>query len=143
MTNNALQKGHLRTMTEIDKIRQRFENDRFATNQTDIKIDEAHENYSKCSFEIQTHHLNGIDKVMGGAIFTIADFATAVAANGVDKKSVSLSNTINFLGQPKGKTVIAEAKIVKSGKTVSVFEVNVYDELNTPVAFVTSTIFNM
>lgn len=130
-------------MKDITKIRERFKKDNFATLQTNIVVDDADENYAKCSFVIQEHHRNGIGGVMGGAIFTLADFATAVAANGEEKMSVSLANTINFLGQPKGKQLIAEAKIVKAGKTISVFEVNVEDELGTPVAIVSSTSFNM
>ena len=82
----------------IDNVRERFRKDRFATGQTDIVIDDAGENYSKCSFIIRDYHLNGIGKVMGGAIFTLADFAVAVAANGENKNSVSLTVTINYLG---------------------------------------------
>ena len=48
-----------------------------------VEIEEVDDGYAKCSLEIQPHHLNAANTVMGGAIFTLADFAFAVATFGL------------------------------------------------------------
>lgn len=78
---------------------------------------------------------------MGGASFTLADFAFAVAANWKETGAVSLSSNIAFLGTARGRKLIAEASCVKNGKTISYYQVNVQDELGNPVAAVTTTGF--
>ena len=67
-------------MRNLEEAKAFFEKDYFAMG-CGIQIDEVGEGTSKCSFEIETRHLNGGGIVQGGAIFTLADFAFAVAAN--------------------------------------------------------------
>ena len=47
--------------------------------------------------EIKDFHKNALDGVQGGAIFTLADFAFAVASNQDGAATVSLSNNITCL----------------------------------------------
>ncbi len=74
---------------------------------------------------------------MGGAIFTLADYTFAVAANFNAVQTVSGTSQINFLGMAKGKKLLASASLIKDGRTTCLYEVNVSDELGTKVAFVT------
>ena len=67
---------------ELEQIREFFAKDRFATD-NGATIEEVDDGYAKCSLEIQPHHLNAANTVMGGAIFTLADFAFAVATFGL------------------------------------------------------------
>ncbi len=73
---------------------------------------------------------------MGGAIFTLADFAVAVASNGHAEttNTVSLHGEITFLTPAKGKRLMAEANCIKEGRTTCFYEVAVTDELGTNVA---------
>ena len=64
-----------------EELTEKFYKDLFASKQTGVIIDEMREGYAKCSFEILPHHKNAYGTVMGGAIFTLADFAVAVASN--------------------------------------------------------------
>jgi acyl-CoA thioesterase len=50
-----------------------------------------------------------------------------------------LGSEIHFLAQPKGTLLLAEASCVKQGRTTCVFSISIKDELNTPVAMVTTT----
>lgn len=104
-----------------------FSNDLYAVNTTGIKIDEADVNYAKCSLIIDDRHFNADGNVMGGAIFTLADYAFGVAANTGNAQTVSLSSTINYVRPTKGPILYAEAKCIKSGKTIAFFEVTVID----------------
>ena len=65
---------------KLEQIQKVFANDRFATDNGAV-IEQVDEGYAKCWLEIQPHHLNAAGTVMGGAIFTLADFAFAVASN--------------------------------------------------------------
>ena len=65
---------------ELEQIREFFAKDRFATD-NGATIEEVDDGYAKCSLEIQPHHLNAANTVMGGAIFTLADFAFAGASD--------------------------------------------------------------
>ncbi len=125
--------------SRIEEIRKRFAADRFATEAAGIVIDEASAGYAKCSMEIKPVHRNAAGAVMGGAIFTLADFCFAVAANNAELSGavVSLSSSVSFLSGAKGKKLIGETSCVKSGKSTCLYTVSITDELGTKVAFVT------
>ena len=81
---------------KLEQVQKVFANDRFAT-ENGVVIDEVDDGYAKCSLEIQPHHLNAGGTVMGGAIFTLADFAFAVASNWNKPLNVSTTSQITFL----------------------------------------------
>ena len=76
---------------------------------------------------------------MGGVIFTIADFAFAVASNNDHKPTVAMNVNINFLAESKGDCLFADAVRVKSGRTTSVFRIIVKDENGREVALFIGT----
>ena len=126
-------------MTDIEKAREFFGKDTYATVASGIQIDEIGEHYSKCSMKITDNHKNAYGGVMGGAIFTLADFAFAVASNFNAPQTVSVTSQINFIGMAKGKCLIAESKVIKDGRTTCLYDVFITDELGTKVAYVTIT----
>ena len=78
---------------------------------------------------------------MGGAIFTLADFAFAVASKYIEDITVTQTSQITYLGSPKGNKLIATAKKVKSGRSTCFYIIDIKDELGTDVALVTATGF--
>lgn len=118
---------------DIDRIREFFENDVFAT-QAGAKIVSASSGEAVCSLILNKSHSNAGGAVQGGVIFTLADFAFAVAANCGGKLTVSLSNNITFINQPKGKILNAHAQESVGKGRICFYNVSVTDELNTPVA---------
>jgi len=116
-----------------------FQKDIYATEVTGIKIEEADVNYAKCSLKIEPKHLNAANQVMGGVLFTIADFAFAVAANIGGELTVSLNSNISFLSTVKGDEIYAETECVKDGAGTSVFNVHITDNTGREVAVVTVT----
>ena len=123
-------------------VQERFANDRFATENGAV-IEEIGEGYAKIVLELDEHHYNAVGGVMGGAIFTIADFAFAVAANWQGKTVVSQTAQITYLGKAKGKKLIAEARMVKDGRSMCYYVIEVRDELGSQVAQVTSSGFHV
>lgn len=122
----------------LAEVRERFGKDRFATENGAV-IEEIGDLYARCSLLLTQSHRNALGAVMGGASFTLADFAFAVAANWQNPGVVSLSSNITFLGAAKGQSLIAWARCVKDGRRTSYYRIDVEDELGNPVAAVTTT----
>ena len=125
---------------KLDEVRERFSHDRLATVNGAV-IEEIAEGYAKCSMQINNDHKNALGAVMGGAIFTLADFAFAVAANWQEQPVVSLDASITFLGKAKGNILIAEAKKIRAGRRTCCYMVEITDELGSQVAHMTSNGF--
>ena len=120
---------------ELERVREFFSGDRFAT-ENGMVIDEIGDHYAKCSVEIKNRHLNAMGGVMGGVHYTLADFAFAVASNWQEPGTVGLSNTISYVGPVKGKKLIAEAKLVKNGRSTCCYNVEIRDDLGNITATV-------
>ena len=127
-----------RMQKTLDEVRKLFQKDRFATENGAV-VDEVGEGYAKCSLKLSDSHRNALGAVMGGAIFTLADFAFAVAANWQNPGAVSLSSNIAYLGTAKGEKLTAQAQCIKNGRTTSYYNIEVEDELGNQVAAVAVT----
>lgn len=57
---------------------------------------EGSRGHAVCEMVLDDKHRNAQGGVMGGAIFTLADFCLAVACNVDEQPAVSVSNTIEF-----------------------------------------------
>lgn len=125
-------------MMTLDEARAFFKNDVFATKQASITIEAVGENYAKVSMPVTPDHKNAAGAVMGGALFTLADFAFAVAGNAGGNLTVTMSSNINFIGTCKGDTLYAETHLIKDGKRSCFFEIPITDNMGNLVATVTS-----
>lgn len=114
-------------MDYTQQAKDKFYNDIYAVRTTGVRIEEAAPNYSRCSMEIDERHYNTNGDVMGGAIFTLADYAFGVASNTGNQPTVSLTGTINFIRPTRGPVLYAEAKCIKSGRSITFFEITVTD----------------
>jgi acyl-CoA thioesterase len=70
--------------------------------------------------------LNALGTVHGGAIFSLADQAFALAANSYGDPQVALTASISYLRPARGD-LVAKARLVSENKSTSVYEVLVYD----------------
>ena len=123
---------------DIDELRKRFENDRFATVADGAVIDSVGPDTAVCSLEIGDVHRNASGAVMGGAIFTLADFAFAVATNQSDILTVTVSSTIEYIGSAHGSRIVATAKPDKVGRSMCFYTILVTDDEGMLVAKVSS-----
>ncbi len=126
------------TFASVDEARKYFEEDRFAM-VNGMRIDELSDGGAVCSMQIGESHRNVHGGVMGGAIFTLADFAFAVAANNDKANTIGLHASIEWLSGAKGTTLFARAVRVKSGRTTSVYEVTVTDDTGRKIALFIGT----
>ena len=126
-------------MTPLEEAQHRFAADLFATETTGCVIDEVGEKFAQCSLTLEAKHRNATGQVMGGVSFTLADFAFAVAANFRQPLTVSTTCQIFHLGIVRGTRLIARTRLIKDGKRNCFYEVEVRDDLDTPIALVTIT----
>ena len=125
----------------LEEVRAFFANDRYATEACGCEVLEAAHGHAVCAFDITGIHRNAQGNVMGGAIFTLADLALAVACNIGENPTTSVSSTIEYLSVAKGTRLIATADADKSGRSLGFYTVNVEDDLGIKVARMTATCF--
>lgn len=125
-------------MTKLEEARLFFAGDRFATENGAV-IDEIGEHYAICSMEITPHHLNAAGRVMGGAVFLLADFAFAVASNFGHPADVTTTSQITFLRPSQGKLLYAKSQELRRGRTAVYYETSVTDDTGALIARVTAS----
>ena len=124
-------------MTQLDKAKEMFSEDIYATEQTGIEIEAVSDRYAKVSLKTDKRHKNAVGNIMGGVIYTMADFAFAVATNLDGNMTVTLTSQANYLASPKGDVLYAETRLIKDGKRNCFYEVEVTDNTDRKVAVVT------
>lgn len=125
-------------MTKLEEARAFFAGDRFAT-ENGAMIDEIGEHYAICSMELTPHHLNAAGRVMGGAVFMLADFAFAVASNFGHPADVTTTSQITFLRPSQGKMLYAKSQELRRGRTAVYYETSVTDDTGALIARVTAS----
>ena len=126
----------------LEEAREFFYKDKFAVN-TGIVLDEITEDEAICSLDLTDEHKNAYGGVMGGVIFTLADFAFAVLSNQIHQLTVAQQVDIHYLSAPKGDKLIAKAPCRKSGRTSSIVNVDISDDTGRDVAQFIGTGFKL
>src|SRR5665648_808066 len=104
-----------------------FENDRFAA-YVGIKLVEVKPGYAKAVMEVKEKHLNALNIVQGGVLFTLADFAFAAASNCYGQVSLGINANISYFESTKGKILVAEAKEISANKKIASYNVDICGE---------------
>ena len=126
----------------LESAREFFYKDKFAVD-TGITLDELTQEYALCSLELTDRHRNAYGGVMGGVIFTLADFAFAVLSNQIHQLTVAQQVDIHYLSAPKGDKLFAKATCRKSGRTSSIINVDISDDAGRDVAQFIGTGFKL
>lgn len=122
----------------IEQIAEAFKADRIASRAAGCTVIEGGRHHALCEMILTENHRNGMGNVMGGAIFTLADFALAIASNVGQPPTVSVSHTIDFFRATKGERLIAKARCDKEGRSLAFFTVDVVDDLGKDIAKMTA-----
>ena len=126
----------------IDDAREYFSKDRFAT-ENGMTLDEVDACHAVTSMKLDARHKNAFGGVMGGAIFTLADFAFAALTNDREHVTVGQQVGINYFSQPKGERLVATARFRKDGRTSCVVNVDVTDDTGRDIAQFVGTGFKL
>jgi len=118
---------------DTETAKAKFAQDRFAA-LAGIEIIEAGAGHCTARMKIEDKHLNAAHIVQGGAIFTLADLAFAVAANSHGQLALAIHANISFLRSKSKGYLYATATEINDPKRVNVYDVMVTDEHGEAVA---------
>jgi len=109
-------------------LKEFFRRDQFAE-YCGIELLEVTPGGARVRMDVGERHLNGLHTVHGGAIFTLADFAFAVACNSHGTVSVALNVNISFVKAAfPGMILYAEAKEVSMSPKIGTYDIRVTNE---------------
>ena len=96
--------------------------------------------YAKVAVKIIPEHQNFNGLTFGGIVMAVADQAFAYTVNSVDLPSIASQFNIHFIAAAKvGDELIAEGRLMKSGKRVSIAEMTVTNQEGKLIAKATGT----
>ena len=99
-----------------------------------IELVDAGPGWAKVSMKIQPFHFNAAGTVHGGAIFTLADFAFAVASNSHGTLAMGINTSVNFVKAATSGTLHADAMEQARGPKLASYSVMVTDDAGDVVA---------
>lgn len=123
----------------LQDIRDYYQGDLFATEAADIRIDDAEPGWARVSMAIRPEVLNAKGSVMGGALYTMADFAASIADYEEGFVNMSVDSHMQFLRPAFGTTLIATAICTGRGRSIGYYRIRVEDDAGRPVATSTFT----
>lgn len=130
-------------MWTLDEANAFFAKDLYALKQSAITIENVSEEGATCLMSVTPLQRNANGFAQGGAIFTLCDFAFAVAANASGTPTVSQTCSISYLRPGAGARLTAIARIVNESRQTCLGEVRVTDERGKLVAVMTATGFHV
>jgi len=125
----------------MNAIKDFFKNDRFAK-ENGIELVDVRPGYAKAVMKAEERHLNGVNTVQGGALFTLADLAFAAAVNAHGTVAVALNVNISFLKAGfKGDVFTAEARENSISPKIGSYTVEIRNSGNDLVALFQGTAY--
>ena len=114
-------------MDLTDKAKERLADDKGFVNNNGYTVIKVEEHYCEMEALITDTSKNPFGIAHGGFIFGLADTAAGIAAMTDERVAVTINSSIDYLKPGKGDKLIAKASVVKSGKSISVVDVFIYD----------------
>jgi len=111
----------------MDSYRRWLAQDRFAR-RANIELVSVSPGQARAKMTLRRHHWNGIGTVMGGAIFTLADFAFAAASNAHGNVAVAINAHISFLKAARTGVLWAEARELSRNFKLASYQVEIRDD---------------
>lgn len=104
------------------------------------RITDVGEGWAKGELTLTDMHINSIGSAHGGVAFTLSDTIGGTAAGSRGKKATTVSAEIHYLSPAiHCKKLIGEAREVKYGKHMAVYEILIRDETGRSI---TSAVFS-
>ena len=105
----------------------------------DIKTISAKDGYAKVSLDVRPYFLNGERVVHGGVVFTLADFAFALASNSGNDKALAVNCDIKFIKAGKiDDELFAEAELISRSRRLGTYRIVVTNKKGDILASVQS-----
>jgi uncharacterized protein (TIGR00369 family) len=90
-----------------------------------IQTDELGEGTARLSVPIEPHLTNSLGTAHGGVIVSLLDVALCTAARTLHPESIgviTIDLSVSFIGGASGKRLLADARVLKDGRSMSFVE---------------------
>ncbi len=133
-----------RITMNYDHIKEHFYNEQGFIHLLGMRITEISQGCCKGEISMKPEILNPQGIVHGGCTFALADTIGGSAALTHGKNVVTVDSTIHYLAPVcNTQKLIAEAREIKYGSRIAVYEVNIFKDDGTLVAISTHSYFIM
>jgi len=98
---------------------------------------------ARLSLPVEPHLTNSLGKVHGGVIMSLLDVALCTAARTLHPESVgviTINMSTSFIGAGDGARLLADARVMKDGRSLSFVEAEAKNEDGTLVAKAVATV---
>ena len=107
-----------------------------------VELIEVAPGYAKLAMVVREDMLNSHDTAHGGAVFSLADAAFAVASNSHGPLAVALEVSIHYVAPAyPGDRLVAEAREESQGRRIGVYRLQVTNQEGTLVAVAQATAY--
>ena len=106
-----------------------------------IEVDELDADHCLCHVQLRHEQTNPNGLAHGGLLFTMADAAASALARADGRNYSTLDANIHYLRNVKEGTIIAEASIIRRGRTSVLIEVQIRSGEGRELTRVTVTMF--
>lgn len=118
----------------MEKIKEFFaQNDKFAR-ECGIELLSVEKGKAIARMNVQTRHHNGVNTAHGGAIFTLADFAFAAAANSYGTVAVAINVSISYIKSHIAGYLYAYASELSKNNKLGCYTVEIKNEAGELIA---------
>lgn len=118
----------------MESIKQFFASEDKFARYCGIELLEVTEGWARTAMRIEPHHLNAAQTVHGGAIFTLADFAFAVASNSHGSLAMGINTSVHFVKAATRGTLYAEAREQSRNPKLASYSVRITDDAGDTIA---------
>ncbi len=116
-----------------DELGEFFKRDLFAA-KNGIEIVKIGPGRAEARMNVTGEHLNAVGTAHGGALFSLADFAFAMAANSGGQVTVAINVSISYFKAVSSGILTASAREVSGGGRIASYTVEIRDEADDLVA---------
>lgn len=118
----------------MQELKEFFSTEDLFARHSGIELLDAGPGWAKASMKIEPFHFNGARTVHGGAIFTLADFAFAVASNSHGTLAMGINTSVSFVKAATSGTLYAEAREQSRNPKLASYSVIITDDAGDVVA---------
>jgi len=118
----------------MEEVKRFFSAEDLFARHNGMELLEVKPGWAKVCMRIEPYHFNGARTVHGGAIFTLADFAFAVASNSHGSLAMGINVSISYVKAVTGGTLHAEAVEQTRNPKLASYTVRITDDDSAVVA---------
>ena len=116
-------------------------NDQFAK-VNGMSIEDIDDGYALTSMVVKDEHLNGANVAHGGAIFSLADYAFAIASNSYGQLALGINTSISFLNSSvKDEILYAKAVEVDKNHKLASYTITVTNNKEKTIAIMQGMVY--